>query len=217
MKQLEFSNYQWGVKTSNSLVGPGPNFFSEQCISLQEDGLRIELLEKDGLTQCGEVYLDGSLGYGRYIFQLASRIDLLPPNVVLGLFTWSNDAMPNNCEIDIEFSKWNHETITNSQFVVQPSLEGNYHRWNTQLNGEYSTHIFDWTPQRISFYSMHGHHKNINAQSMIQQWEYRGESIPEPSKERVHINLWCYKSTDLALLEGQIKYVVVKHFEYVPI
>ncbi|MDQ4089270.1 MAG: hypothetical protein M3163_03045 [Actinomycetota bacterium] len=45
----------------------------------------------------------------------------LDPNVVLGLFSWSDDPAYNYREIDIEVARWGDVAgDTNAQYVVQP-------------------------------------------------------------------------------------------------
>ena len=158
MKTIKFAGYNWEIKTSEELAGPGPNYYSLDCVSVQNNELTLEVIEKDKKLLCGEVILTESLGYGKYVFFLSSRIDLLCDNLVFGLFTWSNSALPNNCEIDIEFSRWDDETITNSQYVVQPSKTSDkLFRYNSKLIGDYSTHIIDWKPDEINFWIINVH------------------------------------------------------------
>lgn len=51
--------------------------------------------------QAAEVILSESLGYGTYSFTVSSPIGDLDPNVVLGLFTWSDDPAYHHREIDV--------------------------------------------------------------------------------------------------------------------
>ena len=72
-------------------------------------------------------------GYGSYRFELDSDINNLDPNVVLGLFTWSDDPAWEYRQIDIECSRWTNPADTdNSQFVVSPYyLNGHLVRYRT--------------------------------------------------------------------------------------
>ena len=75
---------------------------------------------------------------------LAPGSDLQNPNVVLGLFTWSDDPAYNNREIDIEFSRWKNALDsshswrwTNRNIAFQSSAFGNsLAQWSyTRRNG----------------------------------------------------------------------------------
>ena len=124
LRTITFSGYDWNVKSCETLAGPGPNYFSdrEEDVWVDEDGqLHLKITKRNGRWYCTEVFTEASLGYGKYIFYVASRVDQLDKNIVLGLFTWDDTAPEHNCrEIDIEFAKWGKETNDNAQYVVQP-------------------------------------------------------------------------------------------------
>jgi len=136
----------------------------------------------------------------------------LDKNVVGGLFTYLDD----NNEIDIEFSKWGQSTADNSQYVVQPDYHaGNTHRFNTQLNGDYSTHCIDWHQNYIKFFSLHGHYYTPpDSGYIIDESEYTGVDIPTTSTEKVHLNLWLMNGNPPS--EGQSAEMVVKEFKFIP-
>ena len=143
-RTIEFSGYTWNVKSSKAKVGPGPNYFSadENDVWVDEDGnLHLTISYKDGKWFSSEVFTLAPLGYGTYTFTLASPIDQLDKNAVLGLFTWDDAAPENNYrEIDTEFSKWGNDSGENSQYVVQPyDHAGNIHRFDTILADTFST------------------------------------------------------------------------------
>jgi len=81
----------------------------------------LRIRDKREVWTSAEVILDEALGYGTYRFTLASPVDQLDPNAVLGLFTWYDDPAQANREIDIEFSRWGDPNrTTNANYVVQP-------------------------------------------------------------------------------------------------
>ena len=151
-RRIYFSGYNWRVKFSRTdKVGPGNNYFSdlEENVWLDEQGqLHLKITERDGKWYCAEVILEESFGYGTYIFHLASKVDQLDENIVVGLFTWDDcyDIQYGNREIDIEFSRWsNPNKDENAQFVVQPHEKtGNKHEFTVQQDVEISTHYFGW-------------------------------------------------------------------------
>lgn len=213
-----FSGYNWLVKKSSTKVGPGPNLYSDKGITLINDNLKLEVIQRSGIAFCSELIMDKPLGYGKYVFQLSSRIDLLKDDLVFGLFTYEDKHPPHFGEIDIEFSRWGNPKNMNSQFVIQPHNSlGNKYRFETKLNGEFSTHIFEWRPDSIRFYSIHGHvgfeRENTN---LIHSWSYTGSDIPHTADERVHINLWkTYEKSSGSQPDG-ISYAIVNQFLFEP-
>src|SRR4051812_19512341 len=118
---LAFSGYSWVVKASSGKVGPGPNYFSSSANNVWVDNLgrlHLRITKQGSRWFCAEVVSQASFGYGTYRWYLDSPVDNLDPNVVLGLFTWSDLPDYANREIDIEFSRWGAARNLNAQFVV---------------------------------------------------------------------------------------------------
>lgn len=211
-RTVEFSGYTWRVKASESPAGPGPNYFSdrEDDVWVDENGqLHLKIVQRNGRWYSTEVIANASLGYGKYVFTLASRVDQLPKEVVLGLFTWSDTAPQYNYrEIDIEFSKWGEDNGQNSQYVVQPwDHPGNRYRFDSVLEGEYSTHSFEWSPTSIEFSSS-------NSGAEFQTWSYTGPDIPPTGDENARINLWLLNGMPPS--DGLEVEVIIKSFEFIP-
>ena len=99
-RTIRFSGYDWLVKTSTVLVGPGPNYFSddEENVWIDDQGRLHLRLTRDstGHWRASEVVLQTSLGYGQYRFAVEGTPQELDPNVVLGLFTWQDDPSENH-------------------------------------------------------------------------------------------------------------------------
>lgn len=184
---MTFAGYTWSVKASSGPVGPGPNYFSDSSESVRVDGagLHMRLTYRVGRWHAAEIVLDRSLGYGTYRFTVASLVGRLDPNVVLGLFTWSDDTAYNNREIDIEVARWGNPTApTNAQYVVQPStVLGNTFRF-VLPDGAGSVHELTWAPKAVSFRSV------TAAGAAIADWKYGGKDVPRAKNERARINLW---------------------------
>jgi hypothetical protein len=215
-RTIEFSELTWDIRPgSESPQGPGNNYWSNSTenIWVDEEGqLHLNITYKNGKWYCPEIISQESFGYGKYYFFVSSRVDELDKNVVGGLFTYLDD----NNEIDIEFSKWGQSTADNSQYVVQPYYHaGNTHRFNTQLNGDYSTHCIDWHQNHINFFSLHGHYCTPpDSGYIIDEWEYTGGDIPTTSKEKVHLNLWLMNGNPPS--DGQSAEMIVKEFKFEP-
>ena len=208
-RTVSFAGYSWSVKASSDLAGPGPNFFSDspENVWVDEAGLHLRITYRDGQWQAAEVGLDRSLGSGTYRFTVASPVGQLDPNVVLGLFTWSDAPAYNHREIDIEVAKWGDPAAaTNAQYVVQPyDRNGNLRRF-TQPDVAGSVQEFSWASKSVTFRSA------TAAGATIASWKYTGRDVPRAGNERTRINLWLNGGappTDGAEVE-----VVLSNFSY---
>ncbi|MEX0324413.1 MAG: glycoside hydrolase family 16 protein [Puniceicoccaceae bacterium] len=218
---FSFSGYDWDVKTSGSFgFGPGPNVFSDdpENVWVDEEGkLHLKITYRDGVWNCAEVVSFRSFGYGTYRFYVESALDELDANVVLGLFTWSDDPAYAYREIDVEIAKWsNPSDPTNAQFVVQPwNNPGNLARWTIPPGAAPTTHSFDWEASEIRFESHNGEVQlPITEPPVISQWNYMGNDIPVPGDEQVRMNLWLVNG--LPPTDGQEVEIVISRFAFIP-
>ncbi|MBM3187214.1 MAG: hypothetical protein FJZ90_00650, partial [Chloroflexi bacterium] len=195
-RTIQFSGYTWKVKASETRAGPGPNYFSDRAedVWVDEQGkLHMRIANRSGRWYCTEIITELPLGYGKYIFRTASRVDQLDKNVVLGLFTWDDEAPEHNYrEIDIEFSRWGDADNDVGQYVVQPwEPSGNMYRFGMELRDVVSTHGFDWQEHRVVFQSLHGHQPFPGSKDdEIASWTYTGKDIPPEGNGNARINLW---------------------------
>jgi hypothetical protein len=205
VRTVQFSGYTWQVKSSSDVVGPGPNRFSDSSANVWVDSLgrlHLKLTRSKGRWYCAEVVNTQNLGRGRYTFELDSPVDRLDANVVLGLFTWSDDPAYNNREIDIELSRWGNATDpTNGQYVVQPYDRSGNLRRITQRAVSRSTMSFDWQAGAVAF-------------SGPSAWTYTGPDVPQPGSEHVRMNLWLFRGAQPA--NGKSVEIVVKRFSFTP-
>jgi len=217
-KEIEFSGRTWWVKHSDPLIGPGPNYFSDSTdnVRVDDDGrLHLRITNPSGRWTCAEVVSQDVLGYGKYVFQLATRVDLLDANVVAGLFTYDETIDSPNREIDIEFSRWGDPTAQNAQYVVQPwDTPGNRERFAIDLGGDPdTTNVFDWTADSILFQTWLGHDADPPEDATIHSWDYTGADVPtEGGEVRARINLWLRSGE--APTDGQPAELVIAKFEY---
>jgi len=216
-RTIKFSGYTWTVKASETRAGPGPNYFSDRegDLWVDEHGqLHLNIVYRDGRWYCTEAFTTRPLGHGTYTFTLASRVDQLDKNVVLGLFTWDDTAPEHHYrEIDIEFSRWGLEENDNAQYVVQPwDNPGNRHQFDMELQEDYSTHSFAWEPDRVNFSSFQGHESPPDPGDEIESWFYTGASVPPEGKGNARINLWLLGGNPPS--DGQEVEVVVAAFDF---
>jgi hypothetical protein len=218
-RTFEFSGLTWAVKESTEKVGPGPNIFGAGSDQVWIDGqglLHLKIKRINGRWQCAEVYTLQRFGPGKFSFYLASRVDQLDPNVVLGLFTWHDLPLNHHQEIDIEVSKWGRPGDPNAQFVVQPhSLSTNIHRYDLSLNGDFSTHEFTVGREFVFFESYHGHHDKSTTSGNISNWLYHSPKRTKIRNAQIHINLWLNKG--LPPLNQNEAEIIIKKVDFVPL
>jgi hypothetical protein len=220
---LEFAGRTWRVK-GPGYYGPGPNVFcdSPQCVWVDEQGLlHLTLARRGGIWESTEVVLEQALGYGDYIVTTEGRLDLLDPQVVLGIFLWQygpcwDEAYfwwnPYN-EIDIEYSRWGNPSQDIAQFVAQPyDHPGNLERFAADFaDGEIASHAMRWLADRIEYRVWRGGPADESPATTIHAWTYIGPHVPRPEQPRFHLNLWKLDGTPAAAQQ-----VVVRDFTFEP-
>jgi len=217
---ISFSGRDWIVKGSSDQLGPGPNYFcADQTNVWTDDRGQLHLtIRRDGdKWLCSEVISSEVFGFGRYVWFLASRVDHLDPNVVLGLFTWNDEAPAENYrELDIEVARWGLLDAQAGNFAVQPAQRvGNLDRFDLSLNGLYSTHVIDWTAGAICFESIHGHYSESAGQpQVLRRWEYHGADAPGEGSQGVRMNLWLNQGRSPS--NAQAAEVTITRFEFHP-
>lgn len=209
--KVVWGNLTWAVKTSRSAVGPGPNLFEKSNVSVDSNGdLHLRIAKNaSGKWSCAEIIAPVSYGYGTYEFVIASPVSGFDPNVVLGLFTWSDRPQYAHREIDIEFARWgNAADPTNAQFVVQPYDQLLHLERFTALTSTGSIHRFTWSAGRIDWGSYSGDGAKVH------EYTYTGPDVPKPGDERVRLNLWLFQG--VAPMNNQPVEVIVSSFTYRP-
>lgn len=179
-----WSGAMWAVKASSNATGPGPNLFVRSNVSVDVAGKLHLTITKNARGQwtCAEIVGLTTYGYGTYTFALASRLDTLDPNVVVGLSTWSDEKAFANREIDIEFARWGHAADpTNAQYVVQPHAVARHLVRFTQPDDAVSRHRFTWQHLQVKWSSIGA------AGNVISSYEYSGADVPVTGDERVHL------------------------------
>ena len=208
-RTLSFSGYTWTIKKSGAhRVGPGPNYFNKNNAYVDSLGrLHLVITKVRRHWTVGEVVNTRSLGYGTYTWVLASRVDNLDPNMVLGLFTYDDsDPSFNNREIDIEASRWgNAFDPTNEQFVVQPYPPTANLQRITQGSSLPATLSFTWTATGVSF-SAPG--------ASPATWTYTGPDTPPNGAALADMNFWL--NSGHAPMYGQGAQVIIQSFTFTP-
>ena len=222
VRWISFSGYDWWVKTSPGLVGPGPNYFSDSTNNVWVDGqgrLHLRITHRSNQWQCAEVVTKRTFGYGSYRFELDSVVNDINPSVVLGLFTWSDDPAYTHREIDVECGRWaDPNDVNNAQYVVQPWEWPNHLvRYPVPAGLTNSTHSFTWDTNRIAYQALRGSYApDLPATNVISTWTFnQAADVPQTGDENVRINLWLIYGnapTDNSEVE-----FIVKDYQFVPL
>jgi len=204
-RDISFSGHLWTV-TSGSLDDPAaPNRFSADAKSIFVDGrgrLHMRLRHDGGTWYSAEIACTRPLGYGSYSFVIDSDIGALDPNIVVGLFTWSDDDAFANREIDVEFSRWGDPAASNAQFAVQP-YEARRHlvRFNVPRGSRRSTWSIGWEPASVAFEGY--------ASAILR------DAVPPPGNAVAHINIWLAGARPpINRREAEL---IVDHFDFQPL
>ncbi|HEY3372020.1 MAG TPA: T9SS type A sorting domain-containing protein [Prolixibacteraceae bacterium] len=209
ISQITWSGYTWKVRSG--IGGPGPNKWNASPSNIWVDdlgNLHLKIIKIGNNWYCSEITLLQSLGYGAYTFQVATNVEKLDKNIVLGLFTYETGSR----EIDIEFSRWGNAASVDGWYTIQPQPYNNLNQKSFPLNlsGDYSTHQFKWTSSEIYFQSDYGH----GVDNLINKWTYKGVNNPPAGEERLHLNLWLFNGNAPSNL--QEAEVIIKSFKYLP-
>lgn len=216
---IRFSGLDWWVKRSAGKAGPGPNYFSDSTNNVWVDAsgkLHLRVTYSSNTWQCAEVVSARSFGLGSYRFQIHGDVDRVDRNLVLGLFTWSDDPAFAHREIDFEAARWgNAGDIRNSQYVVQPyELPGHLTRLTVPRGVTNATHVFTWETNKVVFKSQRGEYEaNPPASNILSGWTYT-QAVPQPGDENVRLNLWL--NGGLPPSNGQQEEVIISSFVYSP-
>ncbi|MEP7367133.1 MAG: hypothetical protein ABI972_28060, partial [Acidobacteriota bacterium] len=216
-RTVRFGNQEWVIKSSRIPVYPGPktpNFFVEDSRNVFVDPQgRLHLR----ITRCGdawcssEIYTRARIGFGSYRVQLDTPVNGLDSNVVLGLFTWSEDSTFAHREIDIEFAKWGNVGDRNTaQYVVQPyDMAGHLFRFPITIF-EPTSHTIQWLNGSVAISS-----SARGTGASLAQWVFPNPSLSPPAGDvRFHINFYLNNATPPT--DRQEKEIVLSAFDYVP-
>jgi hypothetical protein len=218
-RTIQFSGLTWYVRSSgNAPSAPGPNYFSDSTNNVWVDAegrLHLKITKRRGRWSCAEVIAATSIGYGTYRFYVDSPVGTLDPNIVAGLFTWSDDPAYNHREIDIEFARWGHAANPNAQYVVQPyTHSSNIMRFEQPADAR-TTHAFTWQPHAVDFVSLRGHRTAASTpEELIHQWT-GFSSVPIPGGENPRINFWL--SEGKAPQNGREAELIIRRVEFIPL
>ncbi len=175
---LRFAGRDWSVKRSAGPVGPGPNVFddSDDAVRVDANGnLVLRMHRACGNWVCAEVVGVDETGYGTYEWTVATTLGGLEPQLVCGMFTWSNEPGHANRELDIEVAHWSDPPGVTGRFVVQPS---DYHSFALPRGAPWRCSLV-WAPGQVTF----------RAGDAV-AWSLSGPQVPPPGGAHPRLNLW---------------------------
>lgn len=216
---IQFGGYAWTVRSGQG--GPGPNAWDEKNVWLDSPtNLHLKISHRDGRWSCAEITMQKRLGFGRYDFQLTSRLDRFDDNVVLGLFNYpTRDVGPDAThEIDIEFARWGAAKNPIGNYTIWPvekTLKQISKSFAFTQTAEETTHWFTWSSNQVHFLSLRGHQSD--EREVFSRWVYK----PDDAARRIshqpmplHINLWLFRGEPPK--DGKEVEVIVNAFRFTP-
>ncbi len=202
---IEFSGYQWRLRTAPSSRG-GQNVYSSSNISVDERGaMRLRISKADKGWSCAEASLTRNLGYGTYEFVVAD-LGRLEPAAAFAMFTYdyASGALHNR-EMSIEISRWGDPAKKNAQYVMQPYyVAANVHRFNAPAGP--LTFSLHWQQDRATFRTRRG-------SSQISEAVFTA-GVPTPGIESIRMVLYVFRAAAVKLLNPTE--VVIERFTYFP-
>ncbi len=213
-RTVTFSGRTWYVKVAEWNADPGPCYYSDrpEDVWVDADGrLHMKIVYRSYRWYCTEVFATQPMGHGTYTFTLASPVNTLDRNVVLGLFTWDDTSSAYaHREIDVELARWGEATGPNAQYVVQPyATPGHRHQFYFTAPDAHSTHSFFWTTGRVQFDSY-----GADPGTPLESYTYLGSDVPPAGQGNARINLWLFGGQPPS--NGQDVEVIVEAFEFTP-
>jgi hypothetical protein len=211
-KTINFSGYEWKVRTNTSDRGATVNYFKAENTFTDENGfLHLRIAKSDDKWTCAEISLPRSLGYGTYNFTVQD-VSQLDPTAVFSMFTWDeSDATQNHREMDVEISRWGDSANKNLQFVVQPYyIPQNVARFDAPSGR--LIYSFRWESGKVTFKTMQPENKGDKNRVVAEHGFTSG--IPTPESETIHLNLYIFgygKQT----LQKETE-IIVEKFEFLP-
>ena len=236
---------------ASTLCGPGNNSFGRDTVLIDTVADTLTLQYKNGMASEVRVLLPEEqrpYTYGTYSFSVQSvsvknsagevKSGVLPKELVLGMFTWDdteNYATHENYnhEVDIEISRWDCETNSDLQFLVQPPGFPQMHRLFTgDPDGDETTkyqqggqvYSFAWEPAEITWETTAGNSVNNNFVLKTEEAVYRDvEDYVQCLEDvggnmEVRLNLWNMlgNATPLGLDSTDVVEVVFDNFSFTP-
>jgi hypothetical protein len=188
---MTWKGYDWRVRTWDG--APSANgVWSDRNVTVDSAGslhLRVTRTAQGSLSSAEIESVRAGWGYGTYRYVVRGRVDTLPKNVVLGLFTYDPRSELGNREIDVEASAWGSDGPTvwdHTYFHVVRGVKTAVGAGHTPAPADQrTTHEVSWQPGRITWRSWRADGSLIRSSTAT-------VDVPVPGKEKVLLNLWVF-------------------------
>jgi hypothetical protein len=226
---------------------PSFNKFTRDMVSLNGDELTMRFHKNGDMWEAAEVRIimpedQMPFKYGTFSWSVKSvavknidtgavRQNYLPPNMVLGMYTW--DATEDftirenySHEVDVELGRFGDpDSPYDGQFLVQPARGPQMHRFSTKDSSGSSqqapqTYSFTWNPGAITWETSAGNgvdHFYSTEEAITLGNEDFVQCLPADVEAR--INLWSLGGALVAPMEmsdDEMVEVVIDGFTYSP-
>jgi hypothetical protein len=205
---LFWQGYEWVPRTAPGAPG-APQRWAAGNVSIDSAGrlhLKVTRDKKGRYTQAELDSAQNGWGYGRYRWQVDTDVSSLPPEYVLGLFTYGRDSAYGHREIDIEASGWGSTPIT---WDYTTWANGHNPVARTPAPAGPSTQQIDWRPGEITWTSWDADGQLIATSTAT------GADVPTPYDESIGINLWVCGCED-GWKKTPPTEVVLSSFSFIP-
>jgi hypothetical protein len=190
-RAVHWKGHDWRVRTWAG--APAVNgAWSDRNVQVDSKGrlhLRVARSTAGALTSAEIESVREGWGYGTYRFVVASRVDTLPKNVVLGLFTYDSRPADGNREIDVEASAWGSDGPTvwdHTFFHANDGAKTAVGVGHTKAPADgRSTHEVTWQPGRITW-------KTWRSDGTLLRTSTTTADVPRPGREKVLLNVWVF-------------------------
>lgn len=165
-------------------------------------------------------------GYGTYTVTVEKNINQLQKEVVWGcMYTYDPDVIPGYTEIDLcEASAWGGGGTYGVSWPVtqghgywldatKPNGEGNRKVDFEVFDSLILTHKMVWEPGKLTFETYAG---ETSSHRLVRRTVLDGPTVPQPSKEAVHFNLWVIDGGGGNPDTVKPETVVVRDFSFIP-
>ena len=210
---LNFSGYDWSVRTTSSDKGGTNNLYDPENASTDAAGaLHMRIKRKSDNWSCAEIFLNRSLGYGTYSVTVRDTSQL-EPAAAFSMFTFDEWASEERFrEMDVEVGgRSDAASNSNARYAIQPFyIPGNLFPF-TAPSGTL-TYVLRWESGHATFKTFRGRSSGGGAQ-LISEHEFTS-GIPVPGKEVLRLIFYVVASDKNPMRKPSE--VVVEKFEYLP-
>lgn len=206
---IDFAGYTWDVKDYCTYeVGPGPNYFCPENVSVDASGLHLGVQYNSSLSAytCASVKTEVS-PCGTFTFYLDGGFDDTDENLILGMFIYSDDSAENYHEIDVEAGRFGSIGGTNVKYKTWDPASPPSENYYVDLSQD-TVHSIVWEPGGIRFNSYIGQSNLTTGGYVVGAYD----GCDSTATMTARINLWMFSGENAT----QNHSVTISDFQYQP-